>query len=328
MPRRRMCVDRAARGERRDRAAVAVGAEEQRILLRQQQLAGCRIDRRHRALAEQHHIILRQAEAFVLVQETPSARRASPGWSSCRSAPARRIAAQPRALSRNGFAAATRPTPARSDTSPWDGRTQAGSPALRRPAARRSCRPQALRSPRLRASAAEYRPPPLRSASRIAGGGSARRASAAQSLRRRLLLDTALQSARNRSPRSATPIAAGRPRPARPKTAASAPGRMRLRAGAAIKIAIRRAAVESIPARCSMLPLENPAPHPSVRQQAQQRKQHEYRAYVKIDVQTCRGQRAMDASRSVDVRSRFIDSNRPAALPGYEPTRDDPTRPT
>ena len=69
-------VDRAALRESGDRAAVAIGAEEQRVLLGEQQLAGRRVDRRHRALAKEHEIVGRQTEPLVLVQELDSARRA------------------------------------------------------------------------------------------------------------------------------------------------------------------------------------------------------------------------------------------------------------
>ena len=70
MPRCAHVVDRSAGSKCRHRAAVAIRTEEQFALLGQQQFAGLRIDRRHRALAEQHQLLSRQAKAIMLLAET------------------------------------------------------------------------------------------------------------------------------------------------------------------------------------------------------------------------------------------------------------------
>ena len=64
-----MCSIAPLSAKRRDRAAVAVGAEEQLVFRGQQQLAGLRVDRRHRALAENNQVVFGKPEPLVLVEE-------------------------------------------------------------------------------------------------------------------------------------------------------------------------------------------------------------------------------------------------------------------
>ena len=143
--------------------------------------------------------------------ETRPARRASPGSSSCRSAPARRIAAPPRAPSRNGSAAATRPTPARSEYSPFGMIEPEPAPLPSRDEqhadlpGRERFRAARSRVGRRESTAARAIGQPHRRR---------RRRPARQRrpiVRRRRLVDTAPQSARSRSPRSAAPAAAAPP---------------------------------------------------------------------------------------------------------------------
>ena len=157
--------------------------------------------------------------------------------------------------------------------------TRAGSPALPRPAARRSCRPRALRRRARRASLGRT---DRLAVDRPAAWPAAARPAARQ--RRPILRCCRLPEQRRDllevdRLESAAPAAAGRPRPARPRTAAGAPAR----AASSLRD-VRFACYDSASANVTTPTvvhapsLKNPASHPGVRQQAQQRKQHEHRA--------------------------------------------------
>ena len=90
MPRRRMCSIAPLAASAATVPPWPSGLRNSESFSASSSLPVFGVDRRHRALAEQHHIVLRQPEPLVLVRRTPPARRASPGWSSCRSAPRRR----------------------------------------------------------------------------------------------------------------------------------------------------------------------------------------------------------------------------------------------